>query len=185
MSHVPFLFVYGLFFNSKTRSVTREFDITIPSFSIHFFKPYYSPSKNGFLSIPHKAAICMCKAVILTDPYFLNEQRTKMLCRPEVKCFSLARRQRSKVRRLLKGLNDIIGHPIKKQKLVFASIKFQTEWSMFLFKSIFLHSNSSLSSVVRDDKGGNELKLYEVSPTFSSLNAIPANIIEIIMVRAP
>ena len=83
--------------------------------------------------------------------------------------FSELRRQRSKVRRLLKGLYHIIGHPIKKQKLVFASIKFQTEWSMFLFKSIFLHSNSSLSSVVRDDKGGNELKLYEVSPTFSSL----------------
>ena len=56
---------------------------------------------------------------------------------------------------------------------------------MFLFKSIFLHSKSSLSSVVRDDKGENELKLYEVRPAFSSLNAIPANIIEIIMVRAP
>lgn len=50
---------------------------------------------------------------------------------------------------------------------------------------IFLPSNSFLSSVVRDDKDGNGLKLFKVSPAFSSLNAIPENIIKIIMVRAP
>ena len=53
--------------------------------------------------------------------------------------FSKLRRQRSKLRGLLKGLYQIIGHPILKQKLVFASI------------NLFLHSNYFLSSAVRDD----------------------------------
>ena len=78
--------------------------------------------------------------------------------------FSELRRQRSKVRRLLKGLYHIIGHTIKKQELVFASI------------SLFLHSNSFLSSVVMDD---NFSKLAQLS------QAIPANIIKLIMARAP
>ena len=71
-----------------------------------------------------------------------------MLCRPEVKCFSLVKRQRSKVRGLLNGLYDIIGHSFKKQKLFFASI------------NLFLHPNSFLSSVVRDD---NFSKLAQLS----------------------
>ena len=78
--------------------------------------------------------------------------------------FCKLRRQRSKVRWLLKGLYHIIGHPIKKQKLVFASI------------NLFLHSNSFLSSVVMDD---NFSKLAQLS------QAIPANIIKLIMARAP
>ena len=53
--------------------------------------------------------------------------------------FCKLRRQRSKVIGLLKGLYHIIGHPILKQKLVFASI------------NLFLHSNYFLSSAVRDD----------------------------------
>ena len=64
--------------------------------------------------------------------------------------FSELRRQRSKVRRLLKGLYLIIGHPIKKQELVFASI------------SLFLHSNSFLSSVVRDDDFSKLAQLSQV-----------------------
>ena len=63
---------------------------------------------------------------------------------------SKLRRQRSKVRGLLKGLYHIIGHPIKKKKLVFASI------------SLFLHSNSLLSSVVRDDNFSKLAQLSQV-----------------------
>ena len=64
--------------------------------------------------------------------------------------FCKLRRPRSKVRGLLKGLYHIIGHPIKKKKLVFASI------------SLFLHSNSFLSSVVRDDNFSKLAQLSQV-----------------------
>ena len=64
--------------------------------------------------------------------------------------FSELRRQRSKVTGLLKGLYHIIGHPIKKKKLVFASI------------NLFLYSNSFLSSVVRDDNFSKLAQLSQV-----------------------
>ena len=53
--------------------------------------------------------------------------------------FCKLRRQRSKVRGLLKGLYHIIGHPIKTQNLFSHQL------------ACFLHSNYFLSSAVRDD----------------------------------
>ena len=64
--------------------------------------------------------------------------------------FSKLRRKRPKVRGLLKGLYHIIGHPFKKQKLVFASI------------NLFLHPNSFLSSVIREDNFSKLAQLSQV-----------------------
>ena len=94
----------------------------------------------------------------------MNREQNSLSAGGKMLFFSKLRRPRTKVRGLLKGLYHIIGHPIKKQKLVFASI------------SLFLHSNSFLSSVVMDD---NFSKLAQLS------QAIPANIIKLIMARAP
>ena len=57
----------------------------------------------------------------------------------------------------------------------------KTNDPVLLFKTIFKHLNCLVSSVFTDGKDGHGLKLGKFGPTYSSFNAMPAEITKIII----